>query len=390
LQTSFQDELKLIQKYEELFSAASRGAIPGELLTEVGAVRELTDWSYLQEEIPKAMDQMLEGLGRVSTIVRSMKEFSHVDRSNEKSPADLNRALESTLIVARNEWKYVADVETDFGPLPLVVCHLGDLNQAFLNIVVNAAQAIEDQVKGTSKKGKICVQTRQDGDWVEINISDSGSGIPEELRERVFDPFFTTKEVGRGTGQGLPLARAIVVEKHGGTLTFPKHHRPGNDFYYPASACDCRRTRGGADTMKRILFVDDEVSILDGLRRILRPMRKKWETAFASSGESALAVLDEAAFDVVVSDMRMPGMDGAALLELIREKSPGTLRIILSGYTELQASLRAVPVAHQFLLKPCDADMLSASIARATRLNEVLNSRMLTNLVGSILSACVR
>jgi putative nucleotidyltransferase with HDIG domain len=136
--------------------------------------------------------------------------------------------------------------------------------------------------------------------------------------------------------------------------------------------------------MKRILFVDDEVSILDGLRRILRPMRKKWEMAFASSGESALAVLDEAAFDVVVSDMRMPGMDGAALLELIREKSPGTLRIILSGYTELQASLRAVPVAHQFLLKPCDADMLSASIARATSLNDVLNSRMLTNLVGSL------
>jgi putative nucleotidyltransferase with HDIG domain len=136
--------------------------------------------------------------------------------------------------------------------------------------------------------------------------------------------------------------------------------------------------------MKRILFVDDEVSILDGLRRILRPMRKKWEMAFALSGESALAVLDEAAFDVVVSDMRMPGMDGAALLELIREKSPGTLRIILSGYTELQASLRAVPVAHQFLLKPCDADMLSASIARATSLNDVLNSRMLTNLVGSL------
>jgi signal transduction histidine kinase len=138
LQTSFQDELKLIQKYEELFSAASRNSVPSELLAEVAAVRELTDWPYLQEEIPRAMDQMLEGLDRVSTIVRSMKEFSHVDRSNEKSPADLNHALEGTLVVARNQWKYVADVETDFGPLPLVVCHLGDLNQ-FLNIVVNAA-----------------------------------------------------------------------------------------------------------------------------------------------------------------------------------------------------------------------------------------------------------
>jgi len=136
--------------------------------------------------------------------------------------------------------------------------------------------------------------------------------------------------------------------------------------------------------MKRILFVDDEVSILDGLKRMLRPMRTEWEMSFAPGGEAALSMLEAAPFDVIVTDMRMPGMDGATLLEIVREKYPSLLRIILSGYTELQASLRAVPVAHQFLLKPCDPEMLRAGIARATSLGEVLDSRMLTSLVGAL------
>ena len=136
--------------------------------------------------------------------------------------------------------------------------------------------------------------------------------------------------------------------------------------------------------MKRILFVDDEVSILDGLKRMLRPMRAEWEMAFAPGGEAAISMLEAAPFDVIVSDMRMPGMDGASLLEIVREKYPSILRIILSGYTELQASLRAVPVAHQFLLKPCDPEMLRAGIARATSLGEVLDSKMLTSLVGAL------
>ncbi|HXJ12068.1 MAG TPA: response regulator [Candidatus Limnocylindrales bacterium] len=136
--------------------------------------------------------------------------------------------------------------------------------------------------------------------------------------------------------------------------------------------------------MISILFVDDEISILDGLKRMLRPMRSEWNMAFAPGGEPALGLLQESAFDVIVSDMRMPGMDGATLLEIVRERYPGTLRIILSGYTELQASLRAVPVAHQFLLKPCDPEVLRAGIARATSLGEVLESKMLTSLVGAL------
>lgn len=230
LQTSFKDELNLVHKYQDLCDRAAEAKLAPELLKDIAQTRELADWDYLEVEIPRAMEQMLEGLSRVATIVRGMKEFSHVDRSNEKAPGDINRALESTLIVARNELKYVADVETYLGQIPQVVCHLGDLNQVFLNLLVNAAHSIEDVVRGTSLKGKIRVTTRSEDDWVEIAISDSGTGIPEEVRDKIFDPFFTTKAVGKGTGQGLALARAIVVEKHGGTLTFETETGKGTTF----------------------------------------------------------------------------------------------------------------------------------------------------------------
>ncbi len=230
LRNSFQGELQLVHKYQELYAAATSGEIPPRLLQEIASVREKSDWDYLEQEIPRAMEQMLEGLNRVSTIVRGMKEFSHVDRTNEKPPGDLNRALESTLIVARNELKYVADVETQFRELPPVLCHLGDLNQVFLNLPVNAAHAIEDVIKDTGGKGKITVRTRVEEDCAQITISDTGGGIPEEIREKIFDPFFTTKGVGKGTGQGLALARAIVVEKHGGTLSFETRPGKGTTF----------------------------------------------------------------------------------------------------------------------------------------------------------------
>ena len=231
LLNSFQDELRLLRKYEKLQEMAAQEPSQAALLAEISATRTEIEWPYLEEEIPRAIGQMLEGLGRVSAIVRGMKEFSHVDRSNEKSPGDINRALESTLIVARNELKYVAEVETDFAELPSVVCYLGDLNQVFLNLLVNAAHAIEEQMKISGKKGTIRVSTRQDGECVEISISDTGSGIPEDARNKIFEPFFTTKAVGKGTGQGLALARAMVVDKHAGTLTYRTEIGKGTTFF---------------------------------------------------------------------------------------------------------------------------------------------------------------
>jgi signal transduction histidine kinase len=158
-----------------------------------------------------------------------MKEFAHPDQ-NEKAPADLNQALQTTLNIARNEYKYVAEITTEFGELPLVRCHVGDLNQVFLNLIVNAAHAIGDRVGQRGSKGTIRIRTLREGDSVRIDIADTGSGIPASIRHRIFDPFFTTKEVGKGTGQGLAIARSIVVTKHHGSLTFDSEVGQGTTF----------------------------------------------------------------------------------------------------------------------------------------------------------------
>jgi signal transduction histidine kinase len=132
----------------------------------------------------------------------------------------MNQAIQSTIVIANNEYKYVALLETDYGDLPPIQCFLGEINQVVLNLLVNAAHAIGDVVKDTGGLGKLTVRTRRDGNEVEIAISDTGTGIPEAARSKIFDPFFTTKEVGKGTGQGLALARSIIVNKHGGTIRF--------------------------------------------------------------------------------------------------------------------------------------------------------------------------
>ena len=187
------------------------------------------DLEFLRVNVPTALRTAREGIERISVIVRAMKEFAYADQG-EKSIADIDRALAATLTVARNEYKYVADVETDYGHLTQVPCRIGEMNQVFLNLIVNATHAISDRVKGTSNKGVIRVRTSIEGPNARIDISDTGGGIPESIRERVFEPFFTTKEVGRGSGQGLAIARSIVEGKHGGSLTFTSEVGQGTTF----------------------------------------------------------------------------------------------------------------------------------------------------------------
>jgi signal transduction histidine kinase len=214
-----------------LAEAVGAGTAPDELLGALQAAVKAAKLSYLLEQIPEALTDSLEGLQRTSEIVRAMKDFAHPGQQ-EMAPADLNRAIESTVTVARNEWKYVADMKLELDPaLPMVTCLVGDLNQVLLNLVVNAAHAIKDVVgdAGTGK-GTITISTGMVGDQVEIRVRDTGTGIPEEHRERVFDHFFTTKAVGKGTGQGLTIARRVIVEKHRGTLTFETETGRGTTF----------------------------------------------------------------------------------------------------------------------------------------------------------------
>jgi len=191
---------------------------------------EAADVDYFLKNAPDALDRALEGIGRVGSIVRSMTEFAHPD-SRTKADIDINRAVRSTLNMARNEYKAVAEVVTDFGEIPAVRCHAGDINQVVLNLLLNAAHAIGDSVKDTQAKGRITVSTRAIADYVEIAITDTGDGIPEDVRARIFEPFVTTKEVGRGTGQGLALSRGIVVEKLRGSLHFETESGKGTTFF---------------------------------------------------------------------------------------------------------------------------------------------------------------
>ena len=231
LKDAFQDLTGLLANYNRLLAAAQGNTLSGETVKEITAAVELTDAGYLLEEIPKAIEQTLEGVTRVSKLVGAMKDFSHPG-TKDKVLLDLNRAIESTITVARNEWKYVADMETDYdASLPPLLCLPGEFNQIILNLIVNAAHAIaEVAAKGGNERGKIRVQTRNCPEWAEIRIQDTGTGIPESARSRIFDPFFTTKEIGKGTGQGLAIARSVVVDKHGGSIHFETEEGKGTTF----------------------------------------------------------------------------------------------------------------------------------------------------------------
>ncbi|MDD2465817.1 MAG: ATP-binding protein [Desulfobulbus sp.] len=197
----------------------------------MGLLAEI-DWEYLEAEIPAAIKQTKEGVKRIASIVQAMKEFSHPS-SKEKIKNDINKLIETTVIVTSNEWKYVADVHTDLVPdLPMVSSLADELGQVFLNILVNAVHAIEAKINasGEKEKGVISIATRQIGEMVEIRISDSGTGIPKKIISRIFDPFFTTKTVGKGTGQGLAIAHDVVSKKHAGTLTVESVLGEGTTF----------------------------------------------------------------------------------------------------------------------------------------------------------------
>jgi signal transduction histidine kinase len=221
---------QLLKLYQRIIHETARAGLGPGVGAEIEQAEQNADLEFLLTEIPRAIEQSIDGSRRVAKIVRAMKEFSHPD-SATKTPADINKAIETTITVARNEWKYVADIETGFDrSLPLVLCYPGDINQVILNLIVNAAHAIKDKNQ-EGQKGRITVSTKATGDCVQIAIADSGTGIPETIRSRVFDPFFTTKEVGKGTGQGLALAHNVIVRKHGGKIWFETEADRGTTFF---------------------------------------------------------------------------------------------------------------------------------------------------------------
>jgi signal transduction histidine kinase len=222
LRTAFADYQQLLAAYRSTFASSERYA-------SIRALEDELDVDFLDEQIPLAVSQGIDGTERVARIVKAMKTFGHPD-GVEQTAADINELVSSTVTVARNEWKYVATLETDLGDLPSVRCFAGDINQVLLNLVVNAAHAIADKGAKESDLGRITVKTWAEGADVYISVADSGTGIPDELRERIYDPFFTTKEVGRGTGQGLSMVKNLIVDRHQGNVARSTHVGEGSVF----------------------------------------------------------------------------------------------------------------------------------------------------------------
>ena len=230
-QDAFDDLIDIINIYKELIEAFQSGSLTVERIQCAEDRIADFDLDYLEEEIPIAIQHALKGVGRITKIVQAMKIFAHPG-GEEKEPVDINREIEKTIIISRNEWKYVAELTTDFDDtLSFVPCFQAELNQVILNLIVNAAHAIAETNKDNpTQKGTIRITTRREENWAKIYIRDSGSGIPEEIQHKIFDLFFTTKEPGKGTGQGLAISHSVIVEKHKGTIALESQVGEGTTF----------------------------------------------------------------------------------------------------------------------------------------------------------------
>jgi len=237
IKDSFSDLAELLNAIRGFCGQLKDSSKPEDLeqvLKEVDALWEESDAEYLISEIPQAILQSLQGSANLSQIVSAMKEFSHPG-AEDKIPAQLNDLIRNTMIISRNEWKYLADVEYSLEEnLPMVLCLPNEIGQLILNLVINACHAIEEKGGEGNEKGIIRVKTHtilmNDEKWVELRIEDSGKGMPPELRNRIFEPFFTTKPVGKGTGQGLAIAHNVVVDKHSGQIHVESVQGQGTTF----------------------------------------------------------------------------------------------------------------------------------------------------------------
>ena len=232
--TSLKSYVNIIKKYiEQIEKIASslhskENSAVSEIADHIDKYKKEQKLDYIFEDIGDLVSESMEGIHRITGIVRNLRNFSRIDVDGEIEQYDINGAIESTLVVAKNEIKYVADIKRDYSQIPPVHCIGGEINQVFLNIIVNAAQSLKSQTR--SRRGVIKIKTYSDKEFVYCEITDNGPGIPDKIVHRIFDPFFTTKEAGKGTGLGLNISYDIVVHKHNGDLTVKSKEGVGTIF----------------------------------------------------------------------------------------------------------------------------------------------------------------
>ncbi len=231
LQEAFQEMQKIIQAIDRELQRRQDSTEGRKLADSLTGLLSKTELEYFYQEIPKALNDSLGGIQRIAEIVRAMKEFSHPGVKDEQ-PTNINALIENAVTVSRNEWKYSADLNVYLDPtLPLISCYPGELSQVILNMIVNAVHAIESVSSGDLTKGRITIATKIIDEEIEVTIADTGGGIPEHIQGKIYDPFFTTKEVGKGTGQGLAIARSLIVEKLHGSVNFQTELGKGTTFF---------------------------------------------------------------------------------------------------------------------------------------------------------------
>ncbi len=342
-------------------SAESKEKDIDAILNSIEEKRQILKFDYIIEDIDNLVKESLEGTGRVKDIVQNLKTFAHIDEQKYKM-ADINSGLDSTIKIIWNELKYKLELKKEYGDIPMIKCNQGELNQVFMNILVNASHAIKEY-------GEIAIKTWHENSDIYISISDTGSGIPKETLKRIFDPFFTTKDVGTGTGLGLKIAFDII-KKHNGEINVDSEVGKGTTFTIRIPIVEGPEWSEGASkqTMEqeiKILFVDDEENILNALKRLF--VDYDYTLLFATSGDEALGILERENAQIVVSDYRMPVMNGAEFLKKVHGHWPHTVRIMLSGQvdTTTTSSLINDGYIYKLIKKPWNDDELKGSISDA-------------------------
>ncbi|MGR3319844.1 MAG: ATP-binding protein [Candidatus Anammoxibacter sp.] len=333
------------------------------VLNSVNEKRQTSKFDYIIGDIENLVKESLEGTNRVKDIVQNLKSFVHVDEKKYKWD-DINLGLDATIKIVWNELKYKVTLEKEYGDIPMTKCNQGELNQVFMNILINAAQAIEEH-------GEITIRTWHEDSNIYISISDTGSGIPKEILKRIFDPFFTTKDVGIGTGLGLKIAYDII-KMHNGDINVDSEVGKGTTFTIRIPIVEELECREGASkqTMAqeiKILFVDDDKNVLNALKRLF--VDYDYTLLFATSGDEALGILERENAQIVVADYRMPAMDGAELLKKVHERWPRTVSIMLSGHadTAISSSLINEGYICNLIKKPWNDDELKGTISDAIK-----------------------
>ncbi len=321
-----------------------------ELLGKAKAIeknRQDTKIASILEYIPAIFDDSKEGLEKISKIVKNLREFSRIDELATLDKYNINDGIETALVVVRNQIQSDADIRKELSEVPLIICNPGKINQVLLNILVNAAQAIEAQER--DDKGTITIKTYQTDDEVVCEISDDGCGISSETVSKIYEPFFTTKPVGQGTGLGLSVSYDIIVIQHKGKLIVDSTVGKGTKFTIklPINNQEMKKMK-----KTTVLFVDDEEKILNSLKMGL--MDQPYRKFFAKSGKEALEILKREEVQVIVTDMRMPEMSGLELLRTVKEEYPNIIRMVLSAYTQVTTLLTAINQGeiYKYITKP--------------------------------------